>query len=116
MYNRAKIMFIDNYEQSDHKNNRPNCLEKTCFTKSYLLKKSKSKNGKHPVIDNSTCFRVNCNKLQIGYIDDKPVPIKELLQHKVEMYVEICNYDFNKMGTRINGWNIKLLKISLLEY
>lgn len=114
MYNRAKIMFLDDYNY-DEINSQNVLNNKLSFTKNYILKKSKKTNGKSPILDNNTCFNVNCMKTQIGYINNIPHPIKDLIQHQVEMCVEIKKYDFTKMGTHINGWNIKLIKMSLFE-
>lgn len=118
-YDRAKIMFLDNYNANEEGNattSRNNKFISDSFTKSYVTKKSAPKNGKHPMTDDNTCFYVKCGKKPIGIIDNKLVPIRELKQHTVELQVEVKTYNFTKMGNKIHGWNINLLKMRLLEY
>lgn len=107
-YNRAKIMFLDDY---DHAGNN----KTLSFTKGYLIQKAKPDNGKSPLTDCNSCFNVKYGNNKVGYIDDKPVPLLELKQHKVEIQVEINKYNFSLRGNVIRGWNIKMLKMSLLE-
>lgn len=112
-YNRAKIMFLDDYDCNDVNKPDVKCIS---FTKSYMLNKSTKKNGNSPLTDDNTCFNVKYGKNKVGFINNQPVPLLELKQHKVEIHVEIQNYNFIKMGNIIRGWNIKMLKMSLLEY
>lgn len=105
-YNRAKIMFLDDYD---------NTVGQPSFTKKYLIQKAKPDNGKNPLTDCNSCFNVKYGNNKVGYIDDKPVSLLELKQHKVEIQVEINKYNFSLRGNAIRGWNIKMLKMSLLE-
>lgn len=107
-YNRMKVMFLDDYEE----------LEKITFSKSYLtqLCKSPSLPGNNPLTDDQKYFYVKCKKGQAGFINDKIAPIQDLLQHKIQINIVIGKYDFRKHGKRFQGWNIKPLKISLIEY
>lgn len=107
-YNKIKIMFLDDYDNTT-KN------QELSFTKSYISNKSVEKNGKSPISDNNTCFNVKYSKTSMGYINDKPVPILDLKQHKVEMIVKVSNYNFTKLGNKYRGWNINLIKMSLIE-
>ena len=111
-YNRVKIMFLDDYDGS-----YDNGLKKKemSFTKSYISKKSTLKNGKSPMSDDNTCFNVKYSKKNVGYINDEPVPLLDLKQHKVEMIVKVSHYNFTKLGNNFQGWNIKLIKMSLIE-
>jgi hypothetical protein len=115
-FNRAKLMFLDNY-------NNDNLLDKS-FTKSFITNKSKN-TGNNPLSKDGECFFIKCKKGQVGLIDIpssdahvKPrlVPITELIQHKVECIVQVNNYRFKKNEELIVGWNLKLLKIKLLEW
>jgi hypothetical protein len=110
LYNRAKIMFLDDYDLIDktYKN-------KITFTKSYITKKSNIDNGKSPITDNNTSFYVKYTKKNIGTISGKPVPLLDLKQHKVELLVNVSHYNFTKMNNVIRGWNIKLLQMNLIE-
>jgi len=115
-YDRAKLMFLDDYNlQSDS----------ISFTKGFITNKSKNNNGGNPLSKDGECFFIKCKKGQVGLIDipasdgpTKPrlVPITELIQHKVECVVQVNNYRFKKNGELIIGWNLKLLKIKLLEW
>jgi hypothetical protein len=107
-YNRAIIMFIDDYDLDDVGG------QGISFTKSYILNKSNVKNGKSP-LSNNTSFKVKYGKNKVGFINNQPVPLLDLKQHKVEIQVEIQHYNFTKMGNVIHGWNIKMNKMSLLE-
>lgn len=113
-WNRAKIMFLDDYEED---------LPKTSFTKSYMLQKAKTIKGKSPIVEYDKYMLINCPKNALGYLPDtnenekkiKVVPIKKLIQHKVQCLVTVKEYNFKKGIQFINGWNIKLLKMTLLE-
>lgn len=113
-WNRAKLMFLDDYDN----------LNTLSFAKSFMTKKSESHAGKNPLVDNNKYMLINCKKEDLGYLPDndenktkiKVVPIAELLQHKVRCYVSINDYNFKKNNLIISGWNIKLIKMSLLEY
>ena len=113
-WNRAKLMFLDDYDN----------LNTLSFTKSFMIKKSESHTGKNPIVDNNKYMLINCKKDDLGYLPDtddnktkiKVLPIAELLQHKVRCYVSINDYNFKKNNLIISGWNIKLIKMSLLEY
>ena len=113
-YDRVKILFLDDYDQESLNKNYL-VGDKQTFTKSYIMKKSAPVNGKNPLTDDSTSFFVKCKKGQVGYINNLPVPLSELKQHKVEMIVDVKKYKFTKMGNTIQGWNVNLCKISLLE-
>jgi hypothetical protein len=113
-WNRAKLMFLDDYDN----------LNNLSFTKSFMIKKSESHIGKNPIVDNNKYMLINCKNDDLGYLPDndenktkiKVLPITELLQHKVRCYVSINDYNFKKNNLIISGWNIKLIKMSLLEY
>jgi len=118
-YDRAKIMFLDNYELCDSvpKGITDNLETKlpTSFTKSYLLKKNDRFSGHSPIIDNDTCFYVKCRKIKVGYKNNVPCHISELIQHKIEAHIEIKTYNFKRGDERNQGWYIDLKKIALLE-
>ena len=107
-YNRIKIMFLDDYEcNEDNTSLITNSTgKKISFTKSYMIKKSNPKNGKNPITDGNKCFNAKCGKIAVGFINNQPVALVDLKQHKVELDVEIKKYYFAKMGNVINGWNI----------
>lgn len=113
-WNRAKLMFLDDYDD----------LPNISFTKSYMLKKAEITKGKNPLVDNNKYIMINCKKNDMGYLPDtidnktkiKMKPITDLLQHKVKCFVSINNYNFKKDQTTISGWNIKLIKMILLEH
>jgi hypothetical protein len=120
-FNRAKLMFLDDYDEED--------LSTKSFTKSFITNKSKNK-GNNPLSKDGDCFFIKCKKGQVGLIDShclennnnqtenklRLVPIIELIQHKVECVVQIYNYRFKKNDELIVGWNLKLLNIKLLEW
>jgi hypothetical protein len=125
-FNRAKLMFLDDYDDDDEG------VSAKSFTKSFIINKSKNA-GNNPLSKDGECFFIKCKKGQVGLIDQpclekntnnqittKPqtrlVPVIELLQHKVECVVQINNYRFKKNGELIVGWNLKLLNIKLLEW
>ena len=109
---KAKLMFLDDYDS----------LNSLSFTKSYLTNKSEKIRGKAPI--NGDYFTVNCGKICFGYIPDcdktnlsvKIAPIEELRQHKVECVVELKKYNFKKNNNQIEGWNLKLISMTLLEH
>jgi hypothetical protein len=111
-YNKAKLMFLDDYDN----------LQKLSFTKSYMLHKEKTIEGKAPLIDNKYML-INCPKYCMGNLPDtlenktkiKIIPIISLIQHKVKCDVVIKTYKFNKGSNTMQGWYIKLLKMTLLE-
>jgi hypothetical protein len=113
-YDRAKILFLDDYESNSF-NKNPLVVDKQTFTKSYIMKKSTPVNGKNPLTDDNTSFYVKCKKGHVGYINKLPVPLLDLKQHKVEMDVEVKKYKFTKMGNTIHGWNINLCNMHLIE-
>ena len=114
-WNRAKLMFLDDYDGD---------LPKMSFAKSYMLMKDKSTDGKSPLVDDNKYMLINCPKNALGYLQDndenatkiKVVPIKKLLQHKVQCAVAVKKYKFKKGTKTIQGWNIKLVKMTLLDY
>ena len=112
---------------------------KNSFTKSYLINKESKTTGNSPIIDNKY-FLINCVKNTVGYkpiaIDSLksnnlpneknkenkqqknlvPVPIQDLIQNTVECEVSIKNYKFTDNKKEIiQGWNIKLLKMTFLN-
>lgn len=113
-YDRAKIMFLDDYDLGDFDKKSINDNNHQ-FTKSYIINKSAKTDGKNPLTDGNTCFNIKFGKNKVGFIDDKPVPLYDLKQHKVTIQAEIQKYNFTKVGNLIQGWNIKMLKMSLLE-
>lgn len=125
-YNRAKLMFLDDYDCDSVSLKHPECNKFALFTKSFIINKSNKTLGNSPLTTDKESFYVNCNKNQIGLIDcefiegvnpaPKLVPITDLLQHKVECVVKINNYNFKKNGELLIGWNLKLVKIKLLEW
>jgi hypothetical protein len=118
-FNRAKLMFLDDYDEEESSTKS--------FTKGFITNKSKNE-GNNPLSKDEKCFFIKCKKGQVGLIDcckDKQtatklqprlVPIIELIQHKVECIVQVNNYRFKKNEELIVGWNLKLLKIKLLEW
>jgi hypothetical protein len=120
-FNRIKIMFLDNYDSYDNtcEINKIKSLSEIknsiSFTKSYISKKSIPENGKSPLSDCKTCFNVKYTKKNIGYINDEPVPLLDLKQHKVKLLVKINYYNFIKNNTNFQGWNIKLLEMCLFD-
>lgn len=116
-FNRAKIMFLDDYDQDDL-NTKKYISQKNqvSFTKSYLTNLCKNMSGHNPLTDDKKYFYIKCNKKQqIGFIDDEMVPLLQLKQHKIEIDIKISKYDFKKSGERFNGWTIKPIKFKLLE-
>lgn len=142
-YNRAKLMFLDDYNCEDglvsidkSKLNIDKFLNnKNSFTKSYLINKASKTTGNSPIIDNKY-FLINCVKNIVGYKpseidslkfnnlpDEKtqkinliPVPIHELIQNTVACEVTIKNYKFiDKNKEIIQGWNIKLVKMTSIN-
>ena len=146
-YNRAKLMFLDDYNCEDgitpidkSKLNIDKFLNnKNSFTKSYLINKAFRDVGHNPIIDDKY-FLINCVKNTVGYkpitidslksnnlpneknkenkqqINLVPVPIQDLIQNTVECEVSIKNYKFtDKKKEIIQGWNIKLLKMTFLN-
>jgi hypothetical protein len=113
-WNRAKLMFLDDYDGD---------LTKMSFAKSYMIMKDKSMDGKCPLIDNKTCMLVNCPKNALGHLPNnaenikkiKVIPIQKLVQHKVCCVVSVNQYKFKKGFQTIQGWNLKLLKMTMLE-
>ena len=113
-YDRAKILFLDDYDPESFDKNSL-VADKQTFTKSYIMKKSNPSNGKNPLTDDNTSFYVKCKKGHVGYINRLPVPLLDLRQHKVEMDVEIKKYKFTKMGNTLRGWTINLCNMRLIE-
>lgn len=118
-YDRAKIMFLDDYELYDSTSKESGDKSETklpiSFTKSYLLKKNDRFSGNSPIIDNGTSFYIKCRKNKVGYKNNIPCHISELIQHKIEAHIEIKTYNFKKGDNRNQGWYIDLKKITLLE-
>jgi hypothetical protein len=143
-YNRAKLMFLDDYNCEDglvsinkSKLNIDKFLNnKNSFTKSYLINKASKTAGNNPIIDNKY-FLINCVKNIVGYkpseidslkfnnlptekpqkINLIPMPIQELIQNTVVCEVTIKNYKFiDKNKEIIQGWNIKLLKMTSINH
>jgi hypothetical protein len=114
-WDRAKLMFLDDYDDD---------LPKISFAKSYMLRKSENVVGKSPLVEDNKYMIINCPKNAIGHLPNnnenikkiKIVPIKELLQHKVQCVVSVNSYKFKKNNKIIQGWNIKLSEMILLEY
>lgn len=140
-YNRAKLMFLDDYNCEDglistdkSKLNIDKFLNnKNSFTKSYLINKASKTTGNSPIIDNKY-FLINCVKNTVGYKSSEidslkfnnlsnektqkinliPVPIQDLKQNTVACEVSIKNYKFtDKNKEIIQGWTIKLLKMTI---
>jgi hypothetical protein len=113
-WNRAKLMFLDDYDGD---------LSKMSFAKSYMINKAKKIEGKNPLVDDNKYMWVNCTKNQLGNLPDntankkkiKIVPVKELIQHTVICVVSVNKYKFKKNKKIIQGWNIKLTEMTLLE-
>ena len=104
-YNRAKIMFLDDYDN-----------DKQTFTKSYIT--NKKTNGTSPLSDDKKHFFVKCKSGAAGLIEGPPpklVPIQELIQHKVECVVRVNEYKFYVDNELKQGWNLQLRNIKLLE-
>ena len=87
-YNRAKLMFLDDYDSDD-------ISDKQKFTKLFITRKSKSR-GYAPISDDQKHFYIKCKKDSVGLngLNDSPklVPIKELIQHKVECIAKVNEY------------------------
>ena len=113
-FNRAKLMFLDDYDDSQERSRFGSNMS---FTKSYICKKSKSSDGNNPMTDDMH-FYVNCGKHEKGLSDIdgkcKLVPLKSMVQHTVECVVSVNNYRFKKDDEWIVGWNLKLSKIRLV--
>ena len=111
-YNRAKLMFLDDYDSDD-------ISDKQKFTKLFITRKSKSR-GYAPISDDQKHFYIKCKKDSVGLngLNDSPklVPIKELIQHKVECIAKVNEYKFYTDGELKQGWNLQLKNIKLLEY
>lgn len=112
-YDRVKLMFLDDYEYDTPR-------AKMSFVKKYVLVKSKKIKGNNPLAENNTCFMIKCPKNTHGYRKDEfnkdvIVPLKDLQQHKVECIVSVNEYKFTKNDETIEGWNLKLIKMSLFE-
>lgn len=113
-WGRVKLMFLDDYEGD---------LSKMSFAKSYMLRKAEKNKGKSPLVDDNKYMLINCPKNMLGYLPNtagnakkiKVVPIKELLQHKVRCVVGVNQYNFKKGTQTIQGWNIKLSEMCLIE-
>jgi hypothetical protein len=136
-YNRAKLMFLDDYDDNDQvdKDAKKDAKKEASFAKKYMLlkmRKTQRSGGNSPVSDDGRYFLIKCPKgaaVQLDQVFDpnssdsskpkkKPislVPIESLKQHKVECIVRVCHYNFTKNDEKISGWNLKLLKMSLLE-
>jgi hypothetical protein len=120
-FNRAKIMFLDDYDGYDDSSSNGKKysslnFKQMSFTKSYLTNLCRKMNGNNPLTDDKQYFYIKCSKKQqIGFINDEMVPLLQLKQHKVEIDMVISKYDFKKSGERFNGWTIKPLKFKLLE-
>jgi hypothetical protein len=111
-YNRAKLMFLDDYDETTSMS----------FVKKYILAKSKKISGNNPLVENDTCFLIKCHKHSVGYTKDIRknsdfviTPMSALQQHKVECVVKVNEYNFVKDGDVIEGWNLNLIKMNLLE-
>lgn len=114
-FGRAKLMFLDDYE--DYRKN-PTDDKKNLFTKSYFIYKSAHTEGYSPFTDNDTCFYVKLAGIKIctfGIDNPRLAPIEDLIQHKVECVVEINDYKFHMGNEILTGWNVKLLHMKLLE-
>lgn len=111
-FNRAKMMFLDDYEKSDSGSSK----KIDSFTKSYLTNLCKVIPGHNPLSDDKQYFYIKCDKNhRIGFINDEIVPLVQLKQHKVEVDVRISKYNFTKSGNNFNGWVIKPIKFKSLE-
>jgi hypothetical protein len=113
-------MFLDDYGDDEYKSQS--------FTKKYIISKSYKFDGKNPLSENNTCFYIKCAKNIVGYrpISDEMLkknkediklvetPITDLIQHKVECVVSINHYRFKKNNSLIKGWNLKLIKMTLV--
>ena len=104
-YDRAVIMFLDDYDGD---------FSEESFTKKYMLNRAKYV-GKNPLTADNTCFNVKLGGNKVGFIDNIPKPIEKLKQHKVSMNVLVNAYIFKQMGEVVSGWNIKLVKMDLLD-
>ncbi len=130
-YDRAKLMFLDDYDADDSNNSEK---KEMSFAKKYMLVKTKQTQktgGNSPVSEDGKYFLIKCPKNAVGFLGDvvdgtaakierdndkiKIVPIQSLKQHKVECIVSVNNYNFTKDEEKICGWNLKLLKMSLLQ-
>jgi hypothetical protein len=113
-WDRVKLMFLDDYDE----------LPKLSFTKSYMINKLNKTVGKAPLDEDNKYMIINCPKNALGYLPNtiknktliKAVPIKELIQHKVQCDVVVKNYRFKKNNKLIQGWTIKLSEMTLLDY
>ena len=121
-YNRATIMFLDDYDNSEL---RPS--KNIEFTKKYILRKHESHYGKSPLLDDKKSFIIKCPKHAMVWVStqdsiklvDSPrnaIPIESLKQHKISCDIKIKEYNFKTSnGIRKHGWNINLIKMHLLE-
>lgn len=126
---RAKLMFLDDYDaECETKNSvkKDNTLYGKTFTKRYITSKAHKTNSLpdsySPMSDDKKYFFVKCKDDSCGLVDldqNKPrlLPIRELIQHKVEIIAKVNNYKFTTQDNELKqGWNLNLIKIKLLEY
>lgn len=110
-YDRAKLMFLDDY------NDEPRSINTPDFTKSYICNRSRRSRGNNPLDGNY--FFIKCDNVKegMGIVDGKRamIPLQDLLQHTVECIVWINTYKFKKDGKVIQGWNLNLDMIRVIE-
>lgn len=122
-YGRIKLMFLDDYDNPSAAQRELPRSSDISFTKSFIMNKSRKMKGKSPITEDKKYFYIKFKKKQVGIIANKNndekykiVPISDLMQHKVKCKVRIKKYKFAKHGKLIQGWNINLAKIELLEW
>jgi hypothetical protein len=59
MFNRAKLMFLDDYDGD---------LSKTSFAKSYMTKKAEKTPGYTPMVEGNKYMLIKCPKNALGYL------------------------------------------------
>lgn len=85
--------------------------ENEIFTRNFLNNLLiNNQNQNNPMIDSETFF-IKITK-KIGYINDRLVPLDDLLYKTIKIFIKINKYKFKKRDW-IYGWNIKALKIMI---
>ena len=106
-YNRAKLMFLDDYNCEDgitpidkSKLNIDKFLNnKNSFTKSYLINKAFRDVGHNPIIDDKY-FLINCVKNTVGY---KPIAIDSLKYNNLSAGSNnVCGFSTSSSAEKIN--------------
>lgn len=139
-YNRAKFMFLDDYNYVYCDDTTTTGFNQPSLTKKYITIYNKPENsGKAPVSPDHKYFYVKCKHGQSGTmttiqyktlhdgsdvinnVDSKSnaeinVPISKLLLHTVSCTVVKKKYYFKVNNEYKKGWNLQMKTIKLLDY